>query len=143
MPLSCSPVANFLQFALPNNAEQMQEDVMDRIRICDLHVRCILGINESERREKQDVVINLVMHADLRKAGKSDRIEDTFDYRALKKRVLAMAEDSQYFLEEGLAEAIAELCLEQKEVQQIDVVVEKPHALRFARTVAVEISRTR
>ncbi len=116
---------------------------MDRIRICDLHVRCILGINESERREKQDVIINLVMHTDLRKAGKSDRLEDTFDYRALKKRVLAMAEDSQYFLEEGLAEAIAELCLEQKEVQQIDVCVEKPHALRFARSVAVEISRTR
>ena len=116
---------------------------MDRIRICDLLARCILGINENERHEKQDVVINLTIHSDLRKAGKTDRIEDTIDYRALKKRILSMVEGSQYFLVEALAEAVAKLCLDQHGVQQIDVCVEKPHALRFARSVAVEITRKR
>lgn len=116
---------------------------MDRIRICDLRTRCILGINPDERREKQDVVINLVIHADLGKAGKSDRLEDTVDYRALKKRVLVMAESSQYYLEEALADAIAELCLEDLAVQQVEVRVDKPYALRFARSVAVEITRGR
>ena len=119
------------------------EDMMDRIRICDLLVRCILGINEKERREKQDVLINLTIHADLRKAGKSDSIEDTVDYRALKKRILVMVESSQYFLVEALAEAVAELCLDQQEVRQVEVSVEKPHALRFARSVAVDIIRKR
>ena len=116
---------------------------MDRIIITDLRTRCIVGINEDERREKQDVVISLTIHTDLHKAGKSDRIEDTVDYRALKKRVLAMAENSQYLLVEALAEAIAELCLDQQGVRQVDVCVEKPHALRFARSVAVEITRRR
>ena len=116
---------------------------MDRIRICDLLVRCILGINEVERREKQDVVINLTLYTNLHKAGKSDRIEDTVDYRALKKRVLSIVEGSQYFLVEALAEAIAELCLDQQGVRQVDVRVEKPNALRFARSVAVEITRKR
>lgn len=119
------------------------EDMMDRICIYDLLARCVLGINESERREKQDVLINLAIYTDLRKAGKSDRIEDTVDYRALKKRVLAMVESSQYFLEEALADAVAELCLDQQGVQQVDVRVEKPNALRFARSVAVEITRKR
>ncbi len=116
---------------------------MDRIRICDLLVRCILGINEDERREKQDVVISLTLYTDLHKAGKSDRIEDTVDYRALKKRALSMVESSRYLLVEALAEAVAELCLAQQGVQQVDVRVEKPHALRFARSVAVEITRKR
>lgn len=119
------------------------EDMPDRIRICDLLVRCILGINESERREKQDVVINLAICTDLRKSGKSDRIEDTVDYRALKKRILAMVENSHYFLEEALAEAVAELCLSDPGVRQVEVRVEKPNALRFARSVAVEITRKR
>ncbi len=119
------------------------EDMMDRIRIDDLLVRCILGINDSERRDKQDVLINLTLYADMRKAGKSDRIEDSVDYRALKKRVLALAEGSQFFLEEALAEAIAELCLSQQRVQRVDVSVSKPGALRFARNVAVEITRSR
>ncbi|OGS96161.1 MAG: dihydroneopterin aldolase [Gallionellales bacterium RIFCSPLOWO2_02_FULL_57_47] len=116
---------------------------MDRIRISDLLVRCILGITDDERREKQDVVINLTLYTDLHKAGKSDRIEDTVDYRALKKRVLAMVEGSRYLLLEALAEAVAELCLDQHGVRQVDVCVEKPHALRFARSVAVEITRKR
>lgn len=119
------------------------EDIMDCIRIHDLLVRCILGINDRERHERQDVVISLAIYTSLRKSGKSDRIEDTVDYRALKKRVLAMAESSQYFLVEALADAIAELCLGEQGVQQIDVRVEKPNALRFARSVAVEISRKR
>lgn len=116
---------------------------MDRIRICDLLVRCILGINDHERREKQDVLINLTIYTDLHKAGKSDRIEDTVDYRALKKRVLSMVESSEYLLVEALAEAVAELCLDQYLVRQVDVCVEKPYALRFARSVAVEITRKR
>lgn len=116
---------------------------MDSIRICDLLVRCILGINDDERREKQDVVINLTIYTDLHKAGKSDHIEDTVDYRALKKRVLTMVESSRYLLLEALADAVAELCLEQHGVRQVDVCVEKPHALRFARSVAVEITRKR
>lgn len=119
------------------------EDMLDRICIYDLLVRCILGINGDERREKQDVLINLAVYADLRKAGKSDRIEDTVNYRALKKRVLAVAEDSHYLLEEALADAVAELCLAEPLVQRVEVRVEKPNALRFARSVAVEITRTR
>jgi FolB domain-containing protein len=119
------------------------EDMMDRICIVDLFARCILGINENERRDKQDVLINLAIYTDLRKVGKSDRIEDTVDYRALKKRVLAMVESSHYLLAEALAKAVAELCLDHPEVRRVNVRVEKPHALRFARSVAVEITRRR
>lgn len=116
---------------------------MDRILIKDLALRCIIGINDDERREKQDVVINIVLSADLRKPGKSDNFADTVDYSAIKKRVLAIVEDSRFFLVEALAERIAELCLEYPLVQQAQVTVEKPSALRFARSVGVEIVRGR
>jgi FolB domain-containing protein len=116
---------------------------MDRILICDLLVRCILGVKEDERREKQDVLINLTLSADLGRAGKNDRFEDTVDYRAVKKRVVAMTEKSQYRLVEALAESIAALCLEFPGITGVQVRVEKPGALRFARSVGVEITRTR
>jgi FolB domain-containing protein len=118
-------------------------DALDRIVIADLLVRCILGINDGERREKQDVLINLSVYTDLGPSGASDRIEDTVDYRDLKKRILAMAEASSFHLEEALADAVAALCLEHQRVQRVEVRVEKPGALRFARTVAVEITRSR
>lgn len=116
---------------------------MDRILITDLLVRCIIGVKDEERREKQDVVINLAISADLHKAGKSDKLENSIDYRALKKKILHRAEESHFYLVEALAEAVAEICLEHPAVVQAQVRVDKPHALRFAENVGVEIIRQR
>ena len=116
---------------------------MDRILIKDLMLRCILGLSEEERREKQDVLINLILWTDLRRAAASDSIKDAVDYSALKKRIITLVEGSQYHLAETLADRIASLCLEQNAVQQVQVTVEKPTALRFAHSVGVEIIRSR
>lgn len=116
---------------------------MDHILIQDLLVRCIIGVDEGERRQKQDVVINIVLGTDTRKAGASDNFEDALDYRSVKKQVMALAENSAYHLVEALAEAVAALCLQHPAVQEVRVRVEKPTALRFARSVGVEITRRR
>lgn len=116
---------------------------MDSILISDLQARCVIGVNSDERKEKQDVLINIALSADLRKACKSDRFEDAIDYRAIKKRVLEIVEASSYHLVEALAEAIALACLEHPEVKSAWIRVEKPLALRFARTAGVEITRER
>jgi FolB domain-containing protein len=115
----------------------------DRILIKDLLVRCVLGLSVEERREKQDVLINVVLFLDLAKPGRSDRPQDTVDYRAVKKDILAVADGSQYHLAEALAERVAEVCLAHGSVERVQVTVEKPGALRFARSVAVEIERSR
>lgn len=116
---------------------------LDRILIRDLTVRCIIGIYPEERREKQEVIINVLLEADLRAACRSDQIEDTIDYKGLKKRIVTLLETSSRFLIERMAEDIAELCLEEPKVERVIVSVDKPGALRFARSVAVEISRAR
>ncbi len=116
---------------------------MDRILIKDLVVRCILGTIERERHEKQSVVINLCVGLDLSRSGASDNLDDTLDYRRLRDSVIALAERSQYFLAEALAEGIAKTCLAEPLVQEVQVTVEKPSALRGARSVGVEIIRRR
>jgi FolB domain-containing protein len=114
---------------------------MDRIVIRELLVRCVLGVDDEERREMQDVLITVALHADLRRAGESDRLEDAIDYRAVKKQIMAAAEGSRFKLVEALAERIAALCLGHAGVRRVDVLVEKPGSLRFARSAAVEITR--
>jgi dihydroneopterin aldolase/D-erythro-7,8-dihydroneopterin triphosphate epimerase len=114
---------------------------MGKIFIKDLLVRCILGINDDERREKQDVIINIELTTDTSKAGQTDDFADAIDYRALKKKVIAMIEKSQYFLVEALAQALADCVLEDSRVDKVMVRVEKPTALRYAKSVGVEITR--
>jgi dihydroneopterin aldolase/D-erythro-7,8-dihydroneopterin triphosphate epimerase len=83
------------------------------------------------------------MYADLRAAGRSDSIDDTVNYKSVKKKILEMVEASSYYLIERLAEAVASIALEDPRVLMVDVTVDKPGALRFARSVAVEIRRAR
>ena len=119
------------------------EEHLDRIYVRDLRLRCVLGIYPEERREKQDITVNIVLYADLRAAGRSDRIEDTVDYKEVKKRVVTLVEGSSSFLIEHLAQRVADLCLEEQRVEAVRVTIDKPGALRFARSVAVEIFRKR
>ncbi len=121
----------------------MAEPLWDRIHIRDVSVLCIIGINPEERVEKQAVVINLTLHADLSEAARTDRIEDTIDYKTVKNDVRKAVEASDFFLLERLAEHIAEIALRPPKVRRVDVCVDKPGALRFARSVAVEMTRTK
>ena len=114
---------------------------MDKIFIRKLALRCIIGIYPEERREKQDIVINVEMHSDLRKAGRSDDLNDTVDYKAIKKAILKLVETSAFQLIESLAENIADIALANDKVQQVVVSIDKPGALRFAKSSAVEITR--
>lgn len=113
----------------------------DRIKIKDLLLRCIVGINEWERKEKQDVIINLEVFLDLKEAGKKDNIEYTLDYKKLKKEIIDIVESSSPYLIENLAYKIADLCIRKERVKKVIVEVDKPGALRFSRSVSVQIER--
>ena len=109
----------------------------------DKVVRGIIGVNDWERKERQDVLVNLVLYADLRQAGRDDDLTATVNYRSVAKMVIAHVETSSRFTLEALATDVAKLCLTMSGVNRVRVRLEKPGAVRFARTVAVEIERGR
>jgi len=117
------------------------ENNVDKILIKGLLLRCIIGINEFERREKQDVMINVTIWADLAEATEMDDVAKTVDYKEINKGIMKLVENSKFFLVETLAEKIAQFCLKYERIKKVKVEVEKPGALRFARSVGVEIIR--
>jgi dihydroneopterin aldolase/D-erythro-7,8-dihydroneopterin triphosphate epimerase len=117
---------------------------LDRIMIRDLLVRGIVGINADERRNRQDILVNVTMWADTRPAAASDDIADAVNYRTIAKAMIAHIESSQPYLVERLAADLAAICFAQDgRVESVEVSVEKPGALRFARSVGVVITRRR
>jgi FolB domain-containing protein len=113
----------------------------DRILIQDLLIRGIIGIHDWEREKKQDILINIEMEADCRAAGESDDFRDAVDYRAVTKSVIGLVEGSEFFLVEKMAEEIAKICLADSRVTLARVRVEKPGAVRFSRSVGIEVER--
>ena len=116
---------------------------MDKVIIKDLVARGIIGINDWEREKVQDIVINIVAWVDTRNAGKSDRLEDCVDYRALAKKARAHAETAARHTVEALANDLAALCLQDAAISRVVVRVEKPGAVRFSASVGVEVERSR
>lgn len=115
----------------------------DCIHICDLSARCIIGTNPEERNTPQTVVVNLKLECDLSRASVTDRIEDTVNYRTLKRNILALIKKSDFYLIERMAGRIASVCFEESRIEAVTVRVDKPGALSGARTVGVEIRRER
>jgi FolB domain-containing protein len=116
---------------------------MDKIIIRDLIARGIIGINDWEREKPQEILINIELWVDLHTAGESDDIQDSVSYRTIAKRAQAHAETAGRLTVEALASDLARICLEEPGVQRVLVRVEKPGAVRFTRSVGVEIERTR
>lgn len=114
---------------------------MDIIYLNDLRIDTIIGIFDWERRVKQTVSLDLQMATDIRKAAASDAIEDTLDYKAVAKRIIAFVEASEFQLVETLAEKITEIVRKEFDVPWVRLQVNKQGAVRGARDVGVIIER--
>lgn len=129
---------------LPGAAGAAALAALDRILIRDLMVRGIVGINPEERRNRQDILVNATLYAATRPAGASDDVQDAVNYRTVVKAMIAHIETAQPFLVERLAADLVALCFAQDaRIQAVELTVEKPGALRFARSVGVTICRRR
>ena len=116
---------------------------MDKVIIKDLLARGIIGINDWERKRPQDILINITLFTDTARAATTDDINDCVNYSTISKKIQAHAEGAERFTVEALANDLAKICLEEKGVQKVAIRVEKPGAVRFARSVGVEIERSR
>lgn len=119
------------------------EKLVDRIFLTALTAEAIIGIYDWEREVRQRVEIDLEMWADLTAAAASDSIDDTLNYKAVAKRVLAFVQDSRFRLVEALAGEIARILLAEFSVERVRVTVHKPGAVRHSRDVGVIIERGR
>jgi 7,8-dihydroneopterin aldolase/epimerase/oxygenase len=115
----------------------------DTIFLTDLRVDTIVGIWEWERKIRQTVSIDLELGADIRRAAKSDNIEDTLNYKQVAKRVQQFVSESEFQLVETMAEKIAAIVLDEFAVPWVQVRVNKPGAIRGARDVGVRIRRAK
>lgn len=121
----------------------MTADHLDQILIKDLSIQGIVGIKPDERIHKQEILVNAVLFTDTRDAAKSDAIEDAVNYRTITKKMITHIETGEPMLVERLVQELADICLEDDRVRTVEISVEKPGALRFARSVGIRITRPR
>jgi len=114
---------------------------MDIVYISDLRIETIIGIYDWEREIRQIVSIDLKMATDNRKAAATESIDDALNYKAVAKRLIQFAEESEFQLVETLAERMAEIILEEFDVDWLRLKLGKPGAVTGSKEVGVIIER--
>ncbi len=114
---------------------------MDIVFIEDLTIETVIGIYDWERKIRQKVVFNIEMGTDIKAAAATDTIDNTLDYKAVAKRIIAFVEDSEFQLVETLAERVAEIIQKEFGVPWLKLKLSKPGAVRGSKAVGILIQR--
>ena len=116
---------------------------MDIISIKNLKSNCIIGINEDERLNKQEILIDIELFGNFNNKNSNDSIENTLNYSTVSKEVLSYVNNSKHHLIETLAEKISIICLKFILVKKVLIEVHEPKALKNASNVSIKIERNK
>jgi len=117
---------------------------MAKIRIKDLLLRTYIGFNPEELINKQDVIINVEIEALIpEKALRTDEPEGIYDYKVITKEITHYVQEGRFKLLEVLTQNLLSLIMNDDRVIWAKVEVDKPHALRFAKSVSFEMEARR
>ena len=113
---------------------------MQTLRIKNLKLRIIVGINPEERIHKQDVLINITADIDNSKAIQTEDINDTINYRNLAKSVIEFVEKSEFYLLDTLVDKVLNLVMSDDLVIRATVEIDKTTVLRYCDSVSLSKS---
>jgi len=114
---------------------------MDIVFIRDLEVKTVIGVFDWERKIRQRLVFNIELGTDFSTAAKTDKLDDTLDYKAISHAIEDMSEASSYQLVEALIEAVADMVMSDFSVKWLSITLDKPGAVSCARSVGVKVER--
>jgi FolB domain-containing protein len=104
------------------------------IRIIDLKARAVIGTHPWERKNAQEIIINITIDYDAAKASKSDKLKDALNYEAVANSVLRLVERSSCLLLEKLTAKVLDIVIECAVVR-----IDKPQAIAQAKAVSFEL----
>lgn len=117
---------------------------MDRILLEGMTFLGRHGVRPAEREVPQEFKVDIEVDCDLGEPGKSDRIEDTVDYRQIHAVAKKVIEGESQKLLETLAARIADRVLEIPRVGGVTVrIAKRPESMQPIDAAAVRINRTR
>ena len=118
------------------------QNIMDIVYIRDLRIETVIGIYDWEREIRQIVSLDLEMGTDIRRAGETDHIDDTLDYKSVAKRLIEFVGKSEFQLVEALAEQCSQIILNEFNVPWMRLRLSKPGAVTGSQDVGVLIERS-
>jgi 7,8-dihydroneopterin aldolase/epimerase/oxygenase len=114
----------------------------DRIFIDNIRLSCRVGIGEPERRNAQDVLVDVSLFLDLSQAAESDDVKRTVNYKDALQCVSSFVTGKEFGLLESVAEGVAATVLDAFPAERVVVRVRKAK-YSSEPSIGIEVTRDR
>ena len=111
--------------------------------IKDFVIQEIIGIHNYEKTKKQEIKFNIVIDVNQSSVPDERDIKSIVDYEKITNKLESLSKSKKYNFLESLAEDSFKEIFEDKRINSVTIKIEKPEAIKNAKSVGVEVFKTR
>ncbi len=111
--------------------------------IKDFIIEEIIGIHKHEKIKKQKIKFNIVLDVNQSFVPDEKDIKSIVDYEKITNKLENLTKSKKYNFLESLAEDSFKEIFEDKRIDSAKIKIEKPEAIKNAKSVGVEVFKTR
>ena len=111
--------------------------------IKDFIIEEIIGVHEHEKIKKQKIKFNIILDVNKNSIPDEKDIKSIVDYEKITNKLENLTKSTKYNFLESLAEDSFKEIFEDERINSVTIKIEKPQAIKKAKSVGVEIFKTR
>ena len=113
------------------------------VLIKDFSINEIIGIHEHEKINKQKIIFNIIIDVDKDTLPNENNLSSVVDYEKITNKIESLVKNKKYNFLESLAEDSFREIFKDERINSIKIKIEKPDAIANAKSVGVEVFKTR
>ena len=111
--------------------------------IKDFIIEEIIGIHKHEKIKKQKIKFNIILDINQNSLPDEKNIKSIVDYEKITNKLENLTKSKKYNFLESLVEDSFKEIFEDKRINSVTIKIEKPDAIKNAKSVGVEVFKTR
>ena len=124
-------------------SENNKNSINRSVFIKDFIIEEIIGIHKHEKIKKQKIKFNIVMEVNPNTIPDEQDIKSIVDYEKITRKLENLVKTKKYNFLESLAEDSFKEIFEDKRINSVKIKIEKPEAIKNAKSVGVEVFKNR
>ena len=113
------------------------------VLIKDFIIYEIIGIHKHEKINKQKIIFNIIIDVDKDTLPNENNLSSVVDYEKITNKIESLVKNKKYNFLESLAEDSFREIFKDERINSIKIKIEKPDAIANAKSVGVEVFKTR
>jgi len=124
-------------------SKKNKNNIKRTVLIKDFSIYEIIGIHKHEKINKQKIIFNIVIDVNQNTLPEENNLSSIIDYEKITNKIESLARNKKYNFLESLAEDSFREIFDDKRINAVKIKIEKPDAITNARSVGVEVFKTR